>query len=58
MKYFVVNTFEKNQQKFCFQIGKKLIDLMMFGMPFFANFETKLLLIFLKGIADKIFHFT
>ena len=24
MKYFVVNTFEENQQKFCFKIGKKL----------------------------------
>ena len=55
MKYFVVNTIEENQQKFCFKIGKKLIDLMMFGMQFFASFETKLLLIFLKGIGTKYF---
>ena len=30
-----------------------LIDLMMFGMQFFANFETKILFIFLKGVAYK-----
>ena len=24
MKYFVANTLEKNRQKFCFKIGKKL----------------------------------
>ena len=90
IKYFVLNTLEKNKQTFCFKIGKKityqtslnrsilsvfdrfddvwyahfcqfwnkkhhqidqfwwfLIDLMMFGMQFFANLETKLLLIFL-----------
>ena len=37
---------------------KKLIDLMMFGMQFFVNFETKFLFIFLKGIDNKIFDFT
>jgi hypothetical protein len=30
-----------------------LIDLMMFGIQFFANFDTKLLFIFLKGVAYK-----
>ena len=39
-------------------LTSKLIDLIMFGVQFFANFETKLLLIFLKGIDNKIFHFT
>ena len=35
-----------------------MIDLMMFGMQFFVNFETNLLFIFLKGIDNKIFDFT
>ena len=32
---------------------ENLIDLMMFGIQFFANFDTKLLFIFLKGVAYK-----
>ena len=35
----------------------KLIDLMMFGMQFFANFKRNFLLIFLKGIDNKISDF-
>jgi hypothetical protein len=30
---------------------------MMFGMQFFVNFETKFLIIFVKGIDNKISHF-
>ena len=30
----------------------------MFGMQFFVNFETKFLIIFVKGIDNKIFDFT
>ena len=32
---------------------ENLIDLMMFGMPFFFNFETFVYLIFFKGMANK-----
>jgi hypothetical protein len=62
--FFIRHTLEENKHNFCFKIDKKvhtkhhqidqklwkLIDLMMFGMQFFANFERKVLLIFLKGI--------
>ena len=65
--YFVVNSLEKNKQNFCFKIDKKphtkhhqinqfswfLIDLMMFGMQFFVNFETKIMFSFLEGMVYK-----
>ena len=35
----------------------KIDQLMMFGMQFFVNFERKVLIIFIKGIENKIFDF-